>query len=82
MHGVALEEGDEDAGGAEGECDEVHGVDGEARVRVDGEGGVEEEEGVFDGPVAGEVEEAGGHGELGGVRGCALTDWGVLEYLQ
>lgn len=32
---------------------------------VEGEGGVEEEEGVLDCPVADEVEDAGGETELG-----------------
>lgn len=34
-HGNALEDGDEDARCAEGEGEEVHGVDAEARVVVD-----------------------------------------------
>jgi hypothetical protein len=43
----------------------VQDVDGEAGERIDGEVLVEQEEGVFDRRVTGEVEDRRGHDELG-----------------
>lgn len=64
-HGNALEDAGYDAGETEGEGDDVHDEDATAGPRLEGELGVEEEEGVLDGPIDGEVEDQGGHDHLG-----------------
>jgi hypothetical protein len=65
VYGLALEDISQCASRAKGDGDGVQDVDGEAGERIDGEVLVEQEEGVFDRPVTGEVEDRRGHDELG-----------------
>jgi hypothetical protein len=64
MEGSALEKVDKNTGWTETESDKVHEVDAASILVFSGDLGVEQEKGVFYGPVAEKVEDVGGHDQL------------------